>query len=228
MEQKLDHPISQIFLFQGLIPHQLSSLAGITVSKTYLKGESIFHEGDEAMGFFAVTYGRVKIFKSNLSGREQILHLFGPGEVFGEVPVFTGGHFPASAMAMEESTCLFLPKRGFLDLIRREPEIALGMLGLLANRLRTFTIQVENLSLKEVPERLAAYLIFLAEKHKSQTFALDLPKGELAQLLGTIPETLSRIFNRMTQQNLILVTGAEITIRDLGGVGSLARGTLRL
>ena len=89
------------------------------------------------------------------------------------------------------------------------------MLAFLSERLRRFTVQIENLSLKEVPSRLAGYLLYLLEEQGGQdSVELEISKGQLASLLGTIPETLSRIFSKMTEEGLIEVEGRRITIKD--------------
>lgn len=202
-------------LFKGLEDAQLERVAEISHEKNYKRGESIFFEGDEATGFYVVVEGKVKIFKMSPDGREQILHIFGPGEPFGEVPVFHRQPFPANAVTMAQSTLLFFPRREFVDLVASTPSLALSMLAMLSLRLRRFASQVESLSLKEVPGRLAAHLVYLAEEQgRTDRVVLDIPKGQLASLLGTSPETLSRIFARMSEEGLIRVHGKEIELLD--------------
>jgi CRP/FNR family transcriptional regulator, dissimilatory nitrate respiration regulator len=186
-------------------------------------------EGDEADGFYIVADGQVKIFKTSVEGKEQILHIYGPGNPFGEVPVFSGSRFPANAQALVKSQILFLPRNAFVRLIAEHPSLSMNMLGELSMRLRQFTVQIENLSLKEVPSRLASYLIVLAkEQEHEDRVTLTISKGQLASLLGTIPETLSRIFAKMSAQQLIRVEGKEIYLldplglEDLSTVGKLA------
>lgn len=203
-------------LFSGLAEEQLDKMADIAVSKTFKRGESIFFEGDEASGFYMVTEGRVKIYKMSFEGKEQILHIFGPGEPFGEVPVFHDQPFPANALALVKTELLFFPRKDFVSLVTDNPSLALNMLAMLSLRLRRFATQIENLSLKEVPGRLAAHLIYLSEEQGSATqVTLDIPKGQLASLLGTIPETLSRIFAKMTEEGLIRVEGRVIYFDDM-------------
>ena len=114
---------------------------------------------------------------------------------------------------------LFFPRHEFVDLVTNNPSLALNLLAMLSLRLRRFAKQIESLSLKEVPGRLAAYLVYLAEEQGSSTrVTLDIPKGQLASLLGTIPETLSRIFARMTEEGLIRVEGRTIYIDDFEGL----------
>ncbi|MCI5223317.1 MAG: Crp/Fnr family transcriptional regulator, partial [Candidatus Electrothrix sp. AR4] len=166
-----------------------------------------------ASGFYMVGQGKVKIYKMSLDGREQILHIFGTGEPFGEVPVFNGRPFPANAISMESSSMLFFPRQEFVNLINSTPSLALSMLAVLSMRLRRFAVQVESLSLKEVPGRLAAHLIYLTEEQdRIDQVTLDIPKGQLASLLGTSPETLSRIFAKMSAEGLIRVNGKKIEL----------------
>jgi CRP/FNR family transcriptional regulator len=200
-------------LFKGLPSPLLEQLADISLEKHFKRGESIFFEGNEATGFYMVGQGKVKIFKMSLDGREQILHIFGTGEPFGEVPVFNGQPFPANAVSLESSIMLFFPRREFVDLISNTPSLALSMLAVLSMRLRRFAAQVESLSLKEVPGRLAAHLIYLTEEQgRRDRVMLDIPKGQLASLLGTSPETLSRIFAKMSGEGLIRVEGKRIEL----------------
>ncbi len=207
--------MSATLLFGGLPREQLVQLRAVAQEKNFGRSDPIFWEGDEGAGFYIVITGKVKIYKVSAEGKEQILHVYGPGQPFGEVPVFTGEHFPANAQAVEKSRLLFFPRQEFVDLITRSPSLTLNMLALLSMRLRQFTVQVENLSLKEVPGRLASYLIYLSEEQKNpQAVTLPLSKGQLASLLGTIPETLSRIFNKMSALGLIGVQGAEISLKD--------------
>jgi CRP/FNR family transcriptional regulator, dissimilatory nitrate respiration regulator len=212
---KKNELLANSLLFKGLPPEQLLAISTIGVLKRYPKGAAIFFEGEPCIGFYLVVSGRVKIFKTSFDGREQILHIFGPGEPFGEVPVFHGSPFPANAETLTEVETLFFPRVEFVGLITSNPSLALNMLAVLALRLRRFATQVENLSLKEVPGRLAAYLEYLMEEQQCQDkVVLDIPKGQLASLLGTSSETLSRIFNKMTEEGLIRVEGKTIVIVD--------------
>jgi len=215
--------ISATPLFKGLPEDQLQEIGQIALNKYFNKDESIFFDGEKASGFFIVVEGRIKIYKVSSEGKEQILHIFGSGEPIGEVPVFSGQQFPVNAQAIEKSHLLFFPRTSFVDLISRNPSLSLNMLAVLSMRLRQFTVQIENLSLKEVPERLASYLIYLSVEQENEDFVtLNISKGQLASLLGTIPETLSRIFAKMADQNLIEVKGRNIKLLDRLGLKELA------
>ena len=223
MEKK--HILQGSFLFGGLPSRQIDDIAAIAVEKNYDKGETIFLEGDRGIGFFMVGEGRVKIFKVSSGGKEHILHIFGEGEPFGEVPVFHGQPFPANAEALTRTCTLFFPRDRFVHLVEANPTMALNMLAVLSMRLRRFAAQIENLSLKEVPARLAGYLLYLSEEQDgADVVQLDISKGQLASLLGTIPETLSRIFAKMSEEGLIKVNGRMISLLDRDGLGDRGEG----
>jgi len=207
---------------------------------TVNKGEIIFQEGDRGEGFYIVAEGKIKVFKMSFEGKEQILHIYGPGHTFGEVPVFQGKSFPASAMALEASTILFLPRQAFVRQIGKSPALAMNMLADLSRRLREFTVQIENLSLKEVPARLAAYILTLAQeeaehsqmsplqqklqkKHlPAASVSLPVSKVQLASLIGTTPETISRVLKKMDLAEFIKADGKTILILDQEGLEELS------
>ncbi len=221
--------IAGIPLFEGLSPKQCTALGAIAVRKYYSRGQAFFSEGDEGIGFYIILSGKVKVFKLSSEGKEQIFHILEAPEPFAEAAVFAGEHYPASAQALAETLVLFFPKHKFVELISREPMLALSMLALLSRRLRKLTMLVENLSLKEVPGRFAAYLLYLNEMNGSKpVIELDVSKNQMAGLLGTIPETLSRILKRMTDEKLIKVDARTISILDKKGLAQLAEGNKRL
>ncbi|HBB33323.1 MAG TPA: Crp/Fnr family transcriptional regulator [Cyanobacteria bacterium UBA8803] len=204
---------------------QLDAIAQIAIAKTYAKGEIIFEEGEEGRGFFVVCSGRVKVFKISAEGKEQILGLFGPKDHFAEVPAFDGQCFPASAAALEKSQLLFFPRSAFLGLLEQHPTIAIAMLAIFARHLRQFARLIEDLSLKEVPGRLAAYLLYLSEHNcTSSEVELDMTKAQLAAVLGTIPETLSRVFAKLGQEGLIAINGSRIQLLDRQRLTAWAEG----
>lgn len=220
--KEINETISTIPLFQGLPEEQIEKLAMILKDQVFGRGKIIFSEGDEGLGFYVVITGRIKIFKLSFEGKEQILHFVEPGEPFGEVPVFAGANFPANAAPLETSRVLFFPREELAGLIEENPSLAMNMLAILSRRLRQFALLVDNLSLKEVPGRLAAYLLYLSEKEEgSKDLVLDITKSQLASLLGTIPETLSRILGRLSNQGFIEIKGPKIKILDREGLESL-------
>ncbi len=215
--------LSKTPLFKGLDTDHLEKLAAITMPKVLSKGSMVFFEGDEGTGFYTVCTGRVKIFKNSFEGKEKILHIIEPGQPFGEVAVFSGKSFPANAEALLDTSLLFFSRQEFIRLISDNPSLSLNMMALLTQRLKEFANQIENLSLKEVPARLAHYILYLTEEQRSsESIRLTTTKGQLASILGTIPETLSRILAKMQTQKLIDVNGKQIVINNMDGLRLLA------
>ncbi|NMC50306.1 MAG: Crp/Fnr family transcriptional regulator [Desulfovibrio sp.] len=216
--------VAALTLFSGLDPDKIAALAAVAELRRRQKGRLLFRTGEQADGFYGVASGKVRIYRSSPSGKEHILHVFGPGEAFAEVVVFQGGVFPADAQTLEDSELLFFPRRGFVALLRDDPELAMGMLALLSSRLRFFVKKIEELSLKEVPARLAAHLLLLHAAQKKRRLDLELSKGQLAGYLGTIPETLSRVLRRMAEDGLIALDGQAVVLTDVERLAEVASG----
>ncbi|WP_028315264.1 Crp/Fnr family transcriptional regulator [Desulfatibacillum aliphaticivorans] len=217
--------ISHIPFFAGLDEDQLKLVRNMAAEVSFKKGQFIFYDGDQAEGFYAALDGQVKIYKISPEGKEQIFHVFGPGEPFGEVPVFSGDSYPANAQALIKTRCLYFSRKGIVELINQSPAIAMNMLAVLARRLREFTVQVENLSLKEVDGRVAGYILHMAtEQNSPDLVVLHISKAHLASLLGTIPETLSRSLGRLKDRGLIQVDKREIQIIDRQGLEDCSTG----
>ncbi len=212
--------ISKVPFLSALPDETIEKILNISEIKEFAKGETIFLEGDTGDGFYILIKGLIKIFKVSFDGKEQILHFIREGEPFAEVPVFSGKTYPASAEAIKKSKILFFPKAAFIKLISEEPSVAMSMLAVLAKRMREFTIQVEDLSLKRVSERVASYILYVSGDKKDMT--LDISKTNLANLLGTLPETLSRILNKMSLEGLIKVEGKIFTILNKKGLEDVA------
>jgi CRP/FNR family transcriptional regulator, dissimilatory nitrate respiration regulator len=175
--EKMANFISNVTLFKGLPEPQVAELSRIAETRVYKRGELIFSEGDSANGLYMLFTGRVKVFKLSLEGKEQILHIIEPGEPFGEVAVFLGASFPAYAEALEESKAVLFPRTAFVELIKRDPYLAMNMLAVLSQRLKYFTRLIEDLSLKEVPQRFASYLLYGDEDREKSYVQLNIEIG---------------------------------------------------
>ena len=198
------HVLAESQIFGGLPEEDLREIEKIAVDRRVDKGEIIFFDGDEGNGFYLVAEGRVSVFKLSSEGKEQILHILNEGETVGAVPVFSGESFPANARAITKSRLLFFPRDRFVRLIMERPSLTMNLLALLSARLRDFTTQVENLSLKEIPARLAAYLLYLSKKQgNGDAVRLDISKLQLANLIGTGPESLSRALGGVKAKGLV-------------------------
>lgn len=221
--------MTQSLLFKGLPEDEVHQLERISELRQYTKGDMLVHEGDQGTGFFVVAHGQVKVFKISFDGREQILHILGPGDPLGEVPVFAGQTYPANAQALVNSHLYFFPRVKLIALYQASPSLAMNMLAVLSRRLREFTVLIENLSLKEIPQRLATYLIYQqSQQPVSARVKLDVSKGVLSNILGASQETLSRVLSKLTQEGLIEVQGKEIILRDMDRLHELADGEIKV
>lgn len=220
--------VNNFSIFSSLPQEYLVKMENISQVRKFSAGKTIFMENDPGVGFYGIVEGKIKIYKSSPLGKEHILHIFGPGEIFAEVAVFAGKNFPANALALEDSTLVFFPRNRFRILLAENPDLSLNLLGLMSLRLRQMVLKVEELSLKEVPARLAAHLLLLSQNTHKDRFNLDVNKNQLAALLGTIPETLSRVIRKMKDENIIRTNGSEVIIIDMQGLEDLAEGAYRL
>lgn len=198
--------------FAGLPSELMDQLATIVRLKHYRANEVIFEENSAGEGFHMVAEGRVKIFKTTAEGKEQILHIFGPGEPFGEAAIFLGRGYPANALALSRTATLFFPRAELRRLISANAEMAFGLLGVMAQRLARFTALLEAITLKEVPARLAAFILELAQGR--DRVELTLSKSQLSSLLGTTPETISRSLGRLKSSGLIAEEKPFIIVTD--------------
>jgi CRP-like cAMP-binding protein len=218
-------------LFSGLEDREIAEIQAISASKRYPKGTVIFSEDEEAKGFFVLISGRVKVFKLSPEGKEQILHIISPGETFAEAALFAGSTYPAFAESLAETRALYFSKEGFLNLIRRNPQISLNMIASLSHWLRKFVSLVEELSLKDVSARLSKYLVDLSAKsgrssERGIEFELDINKSQLASQLGTISETLSRALRKLRDRRIIEVEGKKITILQKEALEDISSGII--
>ncbi len=222
--------LRQAPIFSDLEEADLRLLAGAVSFRELPRGGTLFDEGDEAKGFFLLTEGKLKVFKTAPDGREQILHFILPGETFAEVALFAGKSYPAAAQALEPSRVVFIPREGLFRLVERNPQVGLSLLGGFARWVRQFNALLAEYS-KAVPARLAGYLLAEALRQQPTALAdgarvrLTVNKGELAAHLGTVGETLSRAFAKLRDEELIDVEEREIVIKDLAGLRDLAAGT---
>jgi CRP/FNR family transcriptional regulator len=207
--------------FAGLSESDLDALLGIARIREHPRGELLFSDGEEAIGFFMVLDGKVKVYKLSPDGKERILHVIHPGGTFAEAAIFGDGLYPAYAEPLQTSKLLFLPKDGFLCLLMNNGRIAINMIAGLSRFLRQFANQIEELTFKDVPSRLARYLMELSHGSK-QTVVLPISKSQLASNLGTVSETLSRTLRKLSDDDLIKVNGKTVEILDFERLEELA------
>ncbi|OHB25115.1 MAG: hypothetical protein A2X84_11455 [Desulfuromonadaceae bacterium GWC2_58_13] len=200
-------------LFAGVTDADLDQLCRIGKMRETARGELLFSDGEVAEGFYIVATGKVKVYKLSPEGKERILHIVHPGGTFAEAAIFGSGMYPAYAQPLETSHLVFFPKREFLSLLREHSQISINMIAGLSRFLRQFATQIEELTFKDVPARLARYLLELAGD-EAELVELPISKSQLASKLGTVSETLSRTLRKLADDAIIEVRGKVIVFLD--------------
>ena len=213
-------------LFSGLSAEELRALAARTVRKRFKTGELLFSEGEPCHGLHIIATGKVRIFKTSVSGREQVLAINQAGESVAELPVFDGGEYPASAIAIEETHIAFISQRDFHAYCLEHPQVALKVLSVVGARLRRLVGIIEELSFTTIRQRLVATLIRLAGSEGTKTssgieFQLPATHQELANQLGTVRELISRNLMRLQAEGLLEVDARRIVVKDMKGLSAL-------
>lgn len=214
-------------LFRELDDTTLSLLAEHAVPRHYRKDEVLFLAGDEAYGLFVIVNGSVRAFRESLDGREQVIHVERAGATVAEVPVFDDGTYPSTVAAEEDTDTLFLDKRDVRQLCLEHPEISLAAVKVLAARLRRCAELVEALSLKEVGQRVARFLVSEARRHGEPTgdgvcLTLTQTNQQIAARVGSVREVISRAFSRLQHDGLIVMEDRKLTIPNLEALSAFA------
>jgi CRP-like cAMP-binding protein len=218
--------LRRVGYFARLPATELNRLAGRCTRRTLGPGQLLFEEGEPCRGLFVVASGRVEIRQISRRGREQVFHTEGPGATLGEGPLFDGGGYIASAVALEPTSVLFLPRAEVLDVCRRRPAVALAMLTTMARRVRHFADIVGDLAFRPVTERVARHLVAsapgpIARGHRIET---TLTHAQLAARLGTVRELVARAFAQLERSGVVSRGRACVVVRDPVRLAALARG----
>lgn len=211
----IENALRSCQLFLGLPGADIAAIAACAIPKQLAKGEYLFREGDPSQGFYIMQRGGINVHRVSATGKEQVIHLFLPGEAFAEATLATESGYPANARAITESTVLLIPKRDFIDLLRSRPELALRMLGSMSQHLRVLVGLLDDLTLKDMETRLANWLLKRCPRPLPNDFVtlqLDRTKRVLAAEMGTTSETLSRTLAKFREQKLVQVKGNAITL----------------
>lgn len=208
----------------------LARLAERCVSRTVPAGHLLFTTGEECRGLYIIETGRVRIYRTSPEGREQVLHIEGPGRPVAELPLFDGGPYPASAVTLEPARLLFLPRPDFEHVYRTNPDVAHAIIRGLGKRLRHLVHLTETLAFRDVAARLAFLLVEYAERLGQPTPAgvvltLERTQEELSLEIGTARESVSRAFKQLKRLGLIeAFEGNRLRIPDLDRLRAVARG----
>lgn len=221
--------LQKVPLFADLSDTEIKFLAQRAVPRQFSPGELIFSEGEPCAGLWVIESGRVRIFKSSPTGREQVLAIEAPGNSVAELPVFDGGNYPASAAAVDETTLLFVSKQEFHSLCLVHPKVALKVLRVVGKRLRMLVGIIEELSFTTVRSRLISLLLRLARQGAKTPAGVEiqLPASnqELAAQIGTVRELVSRNMSRLQAEGLIRIEGRSVIIPDLPALEGQLEGS---
>jgi CRP/FNR family transcriptional regulator len=222
--------LRRTLLFGELSEAELGALAERAVERRLARGEVLFVAGDEAAGLFVIAEGAVRAYREGLDGREQVIHVERAGATIAELPVFDDRPYPSTVAAEGETLVLFIDKRDVKRLCLEHPSIALAALKLLAGRLRRCAELVEALSLREVDQRLAQWLLSAARArgtraNKGLQFTLHLTNQQIAARIGSVREVVSRALTRLQNNGLIAVDGRVVNIPDEEALALYADGS---
>lgn len=213
--------------FSGLGDNDIKVIAAVARKSSFQEGRLIFSQGNIAKGFYIIAKGSVRIFQLSSGGKEHLLHIFGKNEVFGEAAAFGLGIFPASCEALEDVELIFVPVKEFRDLLKKNPDLALNIIGTLSRLLHMFIDKIESLTLKEAPLRVADYLLSLVDKKrisdKKINIELPIKKSVIATSLDITQETLSRVLAKFRAVKIISVKGNKIIIENIQGLQSVSK-----
>lgn len=203
----------------GLRSGQAAAFAASSVSHRFKRGQAIFHAGLPAHSLFIIHTGRVRVFRTCRNGEEQVLRLLGPGELIGYRPIFSNEPYVASAEAVEDSTICVVPREDVLERIRQVPELALHLLAKLSRELRISEDLMMDLIRRPVRERAARLLLGLVEDaggtpEPRAILSRQIPRQDLARMIGTTPETFSRVLRGFAQRGLVDLTRERILVRN--------------
>jgi CRP/FNR family transcriptional regulator len=210
-------------LFGGLTAEALTDIAQLADEMRLQKGEMLFLSGEPARGLFVVVSGKIRAFQQNEDGREQVMYVNAAGSVLGDVPVFDDGPYPVSAIAEADTNVLFIAKNDIHELCAKYSSLALAALRLMAGKVRKHATLVEALSLHEVGQRLALFLLSetqsaILSANDPMAFRLRLSNHEIANRIGSVRDVVSRAFSRLKHQGLISMEERDVKILDLQGL----------
>jgi CRP-like cAMP-binding protein len=203
-----EEQLRRITLFRRLSVADRARIAEVSRTVTFERGDHVFAEGDAADAFLSIAEGRVKVFKSTPAGKEFILEIFGTGDPLGAVAVYESVPYPASAVALEHTTCVRIPQREFFTLLEQHPVLVRGLLSGLTMRLAELTRRLAELTGARVEARFARLFLKLAHqigrKERGGVFVpMALSRQELADLTGTTIETAIRIMSRWQKEDVL-------------------------
>lgn len=187
--------LRNIHPFSALPEEMVARIAPLVRWRSCRKGDVLFHEGEPVEAVFLLRAGRAKIVAVDADGREYIMHMLGPGDLFPAVGLFTGGGYPATAQVTEDGTVGVMTRQDVLDLVRAHGDIAIGMLTAMEGRIRYLQERIRSLALRDLRTRVLEVLV----RHMGE----QLTHQEIAALVGAARESVSRVIAEFKRQGVI-------------------------
>ena len=206
--------LQKIPLFSGLGQQELQTLFDHAGIRKFPKNTVIIHDGDESDSLYIIVSGKVKVFLTDEQGKEVILNFQEVGEYFGEVALLDQTRRSASVVTLVPSQFIVITRQDFMRCLSMHPEIALRVMKDLTNRLRDLTDEVRSLALMDVYGRIARTLLKLAEEHDGQLVVNQTSRKDLANMVGSSREMVSRILRELERGGYIKIHGKRIIICD--------------
>jgi CRP/FNR family transcriptional regulator len=218
--------IKDISIFGTIDEKDLGEIKDYFSVEEFKKKDLVFSEGDPSDWLYGVLKGKVKITKISAEGKEIILEVISPGDVFGAVAVMRGFPYPANAAAMEDTRLLKISRTNFLKILDGYPSVMYCMMQNLGDRMKGSHETLKNIALEKVGSRIASLLLKLAEKSGVETsegtvIDFKLTKQDIADMVGTTVETSIRTMSQFKRRNLIEERDGQVVIKDLEGLRSL-------
>ncbi len=209
-------------IFCGLAGEHLERLEREKSVRRYDRGESVFYEGSPVLAIYLICSGLVKLYKTGRRREQLVIRLLGPGDITGYRALLAGEPYAATAEAVEPSTVCAISKETFLGLLRQSPELSLGLLSKMAREMRASEEQMVAMAQESVRQRTARLLLFFhsgksaaTEKHKAgEPVEVPLLHKEMAEMIGTTPETFSRTLHALARRGIIRLTRSKIFIEN--------------
>jgi CRP-like cAMP-binding protein len=195
--------------------------------QVYKKNEQLFREGTYPSGIFYIIRGKVKKYKVDREGKEQIIYIANTGQLIGYHAVLSEDRYPDSATAIEESTIAFIPKEDFLNTLDSSPLLNNRLLKTLSHEFAVLANSLTMFARKTVRERLALQLIVIREKYKvnyveDMPIEIDISREDLASLVGTARENVVRMLTEFKENNILETKGRKIIIKDINQLITIA------
>ncbi len=222
--------LGQLAIFSELDASVIRQLADRCVARDFAGGRVLFAAGDSCRGLYVIETGRVRIYRTSPDGKEQVLHIEGPGRPVAELPLFDGGVYPASAITAEPSRLIFLTRDDFESMYRSHPDVAQAIIRGLGKRLRHLVHVTETLAFHDVAARLAMLLVGYAERAGIETEAgievkIDRTQEELSLEIGTARESVSRAMRQLKRGGLVeFLSRSSMLIPDVAKLRARAQG----